>query len=140
MLVLDVLYSHDTPPIRLLFYLQRSCIIKFDGASKGNPGSSGAGVVMLADNGNLVCIIFSGFYIVSLIASSPNFIFIFLQICKLREGVGIATNNVAEYRGLLLGLKYALEKGFEKVTVFGDSKLVYMQVCCILFCFSFLSS
>lgn len=52
----------------------------------------------------------------------------FEQICKLREGVGIATNNVAEYRGLILGLKYALEKGFSNIRVQGDSKLVCMQV------------
>ncbi|MCL7026530.1 hypothetical protein MKW94_028402, partial [Papaver nudicaule] len=31
---------------------------------------------------------------------------------RLREGVGIATNNVAEYRAIVLGVKYALKKGF----------------------------
>lgn len=46
----------------------------------------------------------------------------------MREGVGVATNNVAEYRGVILGLKYALEKGFKHVKVKGDSKLVCMQV------------
>ncbi|KAK9204718.1 hypothetical protein WN943_014982 [Citrus x changshan-huyou] len=49
-------------------------------------------------------------------------------ICKLREGVGKVTHNVAEYRGLILGLKYALEKGFFNIHVRGDSKLV----CCFL--------
>lgn len=47
----------------------------------------------------------------------------------MREGLGIATNNVAEYRGFILGLKYALAKGFTSVRVRGDSKLVCMQVC-----------
>lgn len=47
----------------------------------------------------------------------------------MREGVGIATNNVAEYRGIILGLRYALEKGFKHIRVQGDSKLVCMQVC-----------
>lgn len=47
---------------------------------------------------------------------------------RLREGVGIATNNVAEYRGAILGLKYALQKGFKHIRVQGDSKLVCMQV------------
>ncbi|GMN36069.1 hypothetical protein TIFTF001_042359 [Ficus carica] len=34
--------------------LKRSCILKFDGASKGNPGKAGAGAVLLADDGSLV--------------------------------------------------------------------------------------
>jgi len=38
----------------LVANLQRSCIIEFDGASKGNPGQSGAGVVLRAVNGNVV--------------------------------------------------------------------------------------
>ncbi|KAL5542947.1 hypothetical protein UlMin_010657, partial [Ulmus minor] len=80
----------------------RSCILKFDGASKGNPGKAGAGAVLLADDGSL--------------------------ICRLREGIGIATNNVAEYRAIILGLKYALKRGFNKISVLGDSKLVCMQV------------
>lgn len=42
--------------------------------------------------------------------------------------MGIATNNAAEYRGAILGLKYALEKGFKHIRVQGDSKLVCMQV------------
>ncbi|KAL5826648.1 hypothetical protein ACOSQ4_018445 [Xanthoceras sorbifolium] len=79
-----------------------SCFIQFDGASKGNPGPAGAGAVLRTGDGNL--------------------------ICKLREGVGIATNNVAEYRALILGLKYALEKGYTKIDAQGDSKLVCMQV------------
>ncbi|XP_011086507.1 uncharacterized protein LOC105168222 isoform X1 [Sesamum indicum] len=80
----------------------RSCTLEFDGASKGNPGQAGAGAVLRSDDGNL--------------------------ICRLREGLGIATNNVAEYRGFILGLKYALGKGFTSVRVRGDSKLVCMQI------------
>ncbi|ONI32575.1 hypothetical protein PRUPE_1G373800 [Prunus persica] len=79
-----------------------SCILMFDGASKGNPGLAGAGAVLRADDGSL--------------------------ICKVREGLGIATNNVAEYRAVILGLKCALRKGFSKIVVQGDSKLVCMQV------------
>ncbi|KAK3223253.1 hypothetical protein Dsin_010278 [Dipteronia sinensis] len=79
-----------------------SCFIQFDGASKGNPGPAGAAAVLRTGDGNL--------------------------ICKLREGVGIATNNVAEYRALILGLKYALEKGYTNINVQGDSKLVCMLV------------
>ncbi|WZY74524.1 uncharacterized protein LOC103850071 [Brassica rapa] len=80
-----------------------SCNIEFDGASKGNPGKAGAGAVLRASHDNSVL-----FY--------------------LREGVGTATNNVAEYRALLLGLKSALHKGFKNVRVQGDSMLVCMQV------------
>lgn len=54
-----------------------------------------------------------------------------LQVFRLREGVGIATNNVAEYRGCILGLRYALTKGYKHICVRGDSKLVCMQVLAI---------
>ncbi|KAL0372408.1 UNVERIFIED_CONTAM: hypothetical protein Scaly_0922400 [Sesamum calycinum] len=80
----------------------RSCTLEFDGASKGNPGQAGAGAIVRSDDGT--------------------------SICRLREGLGIATNNVAEYRGFILGLKYALGKGFTNVRVRGDSKLVCMQI------------
>ncbi|KAK9064514.1 hypothetical protein SSX86_015896 [Deinandra increscens subsp. villosa] len=80
----------------------RTCILEFDGASKGNPGQAGAGAVLRTDDGNL--------------------------ICRLREGLGIVTNNVAEYRAMILGLRYALSKGFTGIRVLGDSKLVCMQV------------
>lgn len=79
-----------------------SCIIEFDGASKGNPGQAGAGAVLRSANGSTVY--------------------------RLREGVGIATNNVAEYRGAILGLRAALSKGFKYIRMQGDSKLVCMQV------------
>ncbi|KAK4423803.1 hypothetical protein Salat_1963200 [Sesamum alatum] len=80
----------------------RSCTLEFDGASKGNPGQAGAGAIVRSDDGS--------------------------SICRLREGLGIATNNVAEYRAFILGLKYALGKGFTNVRVRGDSKLVCMQI------------
>ncbi|KAF5746634.1 hypothetical protein HS088_TW06G00805 [Tripterygium wilfordii] len=80
----------------------RSCILEFDGASKGNPGQAGAGAVLRANDGSV--------------------------ICRLREGLGIATNNVAEYRAMILGLKYALKKGYKSIRVQGDSKLVCMQI------------
>ncbi|KAF5741042.1 hypothetical protein HS088_TW10G00037 [Tripterygium wilfordii] len=80
----------------------RSCILEFDGASKGNPGPAGAGAVLRANDGSV--------------------------ICRLREGLGTATNNVAEYRAMILGLKYALKKGYQSICVQGDSKLVCMQI------------
>lgn len=78
-----------------------SCTLEFDGASKGNPGLAGAGAVLHAGDG---------------------------RVFRLREGVGIATNNVAEYRSIILGLKFALQKGFKNISVRGDSKLVCMQI------------
>ncbi|KAI7756974.1 hypothetical protein M8C21_001526 [Ambrosia artemisiifolia] len=79
-----------------------ACILEFDGACKGNPGQSGAGAVLRAPDGSL--------------------------IYRLREGLGVATNNVAEYRAMILGLRYALSKGFTSIRVVGDSKLVCMQI------------
>jgi ribonuclease HI len=42
--------------------------------------------------------------------------------------LGVATNNVAEYRGLLLGLERALELGASEVEVVNDSELVARQL------------
>ncbi|CAI0421303.1 unnamed protein product [Linum tenue] len=50
------------------------------------------------------------------------------SVWRFSEGVGIATNNVAEYRGVLLGMKQALKKGFIDISVQGDSNLVCMQI------------
>ncbi|XP_028245661.1 uncharacterized protein LOC114423201 isoform X1 [Glycine soja] len=80
----------------------RTCFVEFDGASKGNPGKAGAGAILRANDGSL--------------------------ICRVREGVGIATNNAAEYRAMILGMKYALKKGFTGICIQGDSKLVCMQI------------
>lgn len=77
-------------------------ILHFDGASKGNPGKAGAGAVLMSEDGRV--------------------------ISRLREGLGVVTNNVAEYRGLILGLKYAIRHGFKKIKVHGDSQLVCHQV------------
>lgn len=85
-----------------LYKDQQCCILEFDGASKGNPGLAGAAAVLRTTDGKV--------------------------ICKLREGLGIATNNVAEYRAMILGLKYALKMGYTNIQVHGDSKLVCMQI------------
>ncbi|CAI9092843.1 OLC1v1028185C2 [Oldenlandia corymbosa var. corymbosa] len=96
------LVSRKRPHEALWSASGRSCTIEFDGASKGNPGQAGAGVVLRADDGSLVM--------------------------KLREGLGTATCNAAEYRAIILGLRYALDKGFTNIRVRGDSKLVCMQI------------
>ncbi|CAN6476201.1 unnamed protein product [Victoria cruziana] len=79
-----------------------TCVLEFDGASKGNPGKAGAGAILRMDGGT--------------------------TICRLREGVGVATNNFAEYRAVILGMKCALRKGFTRIKVQGDSMLVCMQI------------
>ena len=110
----------------LMSLWQQSCIIEFDGASKGNPGPAGAAAVLRTDAGNVVCNLPSGNCIFITPTSLHNMLF--KQICKLREGLGIATNNAAEYRAVILGLKHALKKGYTSISVRGDSKLVCMQV------------
>lgn len=46
----------------------------------------------------------------------------------ISEFIPEATNNVAEYRGLILGLKYAVKYGFKEVKAFADSKLIVNQM------------
>ncbi|XP_057950370.1 uncharacterized protein LOC131145236 isoform X2 [Malania oleifera] len=92
----------DPADTQSVFTDSHSCILEFDGASKGNPGQAGAGAILRSVNGSL--------------------------ICRLREGLGKATCNAAEYRAMILGLKYALKKGYTHIRVQGDSKLVCMQV------------
>jgi ribonuclease HI len=74
----------------------------FDGASKGNPGRSGAGAV-LYENG--------------------------VEVHAESVFVGEKeTNNVAEYTGLLTGLRAALKLGKTRVNVKGDSDLIIKQM------------
>jgi ribonuclease HI len=42
--------------------------------------------------------------------------------------IGVATNNIAEYRALLLGIELARELGAEEVEFLGDSELIVRQV------------
>ena len=73
-----------------------------DGASRGNPGKSGAGGVIKNENGEI--------------------------IESVSEYLGIQTNNYAEYKALELTLIKAIELGIRKVEVYLDSKLVVEQV------------
>ncbi|MDY6764741.1 MAG: ribonuclease HI family protein [Halobacteria archaeon] len=77
------------------------CVVQFDGASRGNPGDAAIAYVLSNDDG---------------------------VIKKHNERIGEATNNVAEYRALLGGLKEALRLGFTNVEAVGDSQLVVKQV------------
>jgi ribonuclease HI len=51
-----------------------------------------------------------------------------MKVSRVREGLGHATNNEAEYRGLALGMKRAAELGFKSIEAHGDSQLVCKQV------------
>jgi ribonuclease HI len=72
-----------------------------DGASRGNPGPAGYGVYMTTDRGEIISI--AGY-------------------------LGSATNNVAEYAGLLDALEMATEEGATEVEVISDSLLLVNQM------------
>ncbi len=76
--------------------------INVDGASSGNPGRSGAGIVARDKDGNIT------------LSKS-----IFL---------GEMTNNMAEYEALLIALNDAVRNSVKEVTVYTDSQLVANQV------------
>ena len=77
-------------------------ILRADGGARGNPGPAGIGVVLEDLDGNV--------------------------IGEIARGIGVATNNVAEYTALIEGLQLALEKGVTHIDVRMDSKLVVEQV------------
>lgn len=77
-------------------------VVHVDGGARGNPGPAAAAAVVSTPAGEL--------------------------LDETAELIGIATNNVAEYRGLLLGLRRARELGASEVEVVNDSELVARQV------------
>jgi ribonuclease HI len=77
-------------------------ILYIDGAARGNPGKAGIGVV-LRDKGSNV-------------------------IEEIGKYIGETTNNVAEYRALLEGLKKAIAKGAKGVEILSDSELLVRQI------------
>ena len=77
-------------------------VVHVDGGSRGNPGPAAAAAVISTPDGDV--------------------------IDEAAETIGRATNNVAEYRGLLLGLERARALGATEVDVVNDSELVAHQV------------
>jgi ribonuclease HI len=77
-------------------------VVHVDGGARGNPGPAAAAAVISMPGGDVVD--------------------------EAHELLGIATNNVAEYRGLLLGLERARALGADEVEVVNDSELVAKQV------------
>lgn len=83
--------------------MSRSVVLEADGGSRGNPGPAGYGAVVLDERTG------------ALLAERAGWL-------------GVATNNVAEYRGLIAGLEAAAELGATEVSVRMDSKLVVEQM------------
>jgi len=77
-------------------------IAHIDGGSRGNPGPAGYGVRFSRPDGTIVA--------------------------ELSESIGIATNNVAEYNGLLAALAWAVDHGERELLVYSDSELLVKQM------------
>ncbi len=73
-----------------------------DGGSRGNPGPAASGAVLFDEQGEV--------------------------IREVGTFLGIATNNVAEWTGLLTGLEAALDMGIDEIAVRLDSELVVKQI------------
>jgi ribonuclease HI len=77
-------------------------IVHVDGGARGNPGPAAAACVLSTPSGEV--------------------------LDEQAQLLGTATNNVAEYRALLLGLARAKELGASEIEVVGDSELIAKQV------------
>jgi len=73
-----------------------------DGAARGNPGPAGIGAVVKDQDGAV--------------------------LAEVAQGIGVATNNVAEYRAAIAGLEKALELGATDVLLRSDSRLLIEQL------------
>ena len=73
-----------------------------DGGARGNPGPAGIGAVVTRPDGTV--------------------------LAEVSEGIGWATNNVAEYRAVIAGLKRARALGARRVRVRADSMLLVQQL------------
>ena len=77
-------------------------VVHVDGGARGNPGPAAIGVVVSSPDGEV--------------------------LEEVAEPIGIATNNVAEYRALLRGLERARALGAREIEIVNDSELVARQV------------
>ncbi|MDR4505374.1 MAG: ribonuclease HI family protein [Candidatus Scalindua sp.] len=77
-------------------------VINIDGASRGNPGKSGVGVAIFDKDSKLI-----------------------KEIC---EYIGLATNNVSEYKAFILGIKEALKFNPKETLFKSDSELLVKQI------------
>ena len=81
---------------------QNPWLVMVDGAARGNPGQAGCGAAIYDENG--------------------------VVVKELSRYLGRATNNVAEYEGLLMGLEAVLDLGRKNVIVQSDSELLVRQL------------
>jgi ribonuclease HI len=77
-------------------------VVHVDGGARGNPGPAAIGIVISSPGGEV--------------------------LDELGERIGVATNNVAEYRALLRGVERARELGATELEIVNDSELVAKQV------------
>jgi ribonuclease HI len=77
-------------------------VLHVDGGARGNPGPAAIGVVVSSPDGEV--------------------------LDEVAETIGVATNNVAEYRALLRGLELARGLGATELEVINDSELVAKQL------------
>jgi ribonuclease HI len=77
-------------------------VVHVDGGARGNPGPAAIGVVVADAEGNV--------------------------LDELAETIGVATNNVAEYRALLRGVEWARGLGADELQIVNDSELVARQL------------
>jgi ribonuclease HI len=77
-------------------------VINVDGGSRGNPGPAAVAAVATDEAGE--------------------------ELTERAETIGVATNNVAEYRALMLGIELAKELGADEVEFVADSMLIVEQV------------
>jgi ribonuclease HI len=77
-------------------------VVNVDGGARGNPGPAAIAAVVATADGEV--------------------------LEERGERIGAATNNVAEYRALLLGIERARELGASEVDLIGDSELVVRQI------------
>ncbi len=80
----------------------KKIIVYSDGGARGNPGPAGIGAVLYDAKGN--------------------------ELSKISEYIGQATNNQAEYKAMLAGMKKAKELGAEELICYLDSELVVKQM------------
>jgi len=78
----------------------RAAVANIDGGARGNPGPAGYGVRIECDG----------------------------EVIELKEALGVATNNVAEYRGLIAALAWAAAHGVGTLHVRSDSELLVKQM------------
>ena len=74
----------------------------FDGGARGNPGPAGWGVYIVDDKGEVQA--------------------------ELSGSLGVATNNVAEYHGLIAALQWASDREMKQIAIKGDSLLLIEQM------------